>query len=76
MTCRTTESSGMTYLTHRALKSCVVKTASIGYTTSMVAVEIRVPSRGMRQTDVHMEKERASDDKCRLHKAYVGRTII
>ena len=22
------------------------------------------------------EKERASDDKCRLHKAYVGRTII
>lgn len=22
------------------------------------------------------QKERASDDKCRLHKAYVGRTII
>ena len=32
------------------------KIASIGYTTSMVAVGIRVPSRGMQQTDVHMEK--------------------
>ena len=30
------------------------KIVSIGYTTSMVAVEIRVPSRGMRQMDVHM----------------------
>ena len=38
----------------------VAKTVGIGYTTSMDAREIRVPSRGMRQTDVHMEKERAS----------------
>ena len=30
------------------------KTASIGYTTSTAVQEIRVPSRGMRQTDVHM----------------------
>ena len=34
----------------------VAKIASIGSTTSMVAVEIRVPSRGLRQTDVLMEK--------------------
>ena len=32
----------------------VAKTANIGYTTSMGAEEIRVPSRGMRQMDVHM----------------------
>ena len=32
----------------------VAKTASIGCTTSMVAVEIRVQSRGMRQTDALM----------------------
>ena len=38
------------------------KTASIGYTTSMVVKEIRVPSRGMLQTDVHMVKERVSDE--------------
>lgn len=38
------------------------KTASIGYITSMAVKGIRVPSRGMRQTDVHTEKERASDD--------------
>ena len=30
------------------------KIVSIGSITSMVAVEIRVPSRGLRQTDVHM----------------------
>ena len=30
------------------------KIVSIGYTTSMAVKEIRVPSRGMRQTDVHM----------------------
>ena len=35
----------------------VAKTANIGYTTSMGAEEIRVPSRGMRQTDVHMGRE-------------------
>ena len=34
----------------------VAKIVGIGSTTSMVAVEIRVPSRGMRQTGVHMEK--------------------
>ena len=31
-----------------------VKIVGIGYTTSMDAREIRVPNRGMRQTDVHM----------------------
>ena len=31
-----------------------VKIVGIGYTTSMAVKEIRVPSRGMRQTDVHM----------------------
>ena len=36
------------------------KIASIGYTTSTVAVEIRVPSRGMRQTDVLMGRETMS----------------
>ena len=33
---------------------CDAKTASIGYTTSMAVREIRVPSRGMQQTAVHM----------------------
>ena len=33
-----------------------VKIANTGYTTSMAVKEIRVPSRGMRQTDVHTEK--------------------
>ena len=33
-----------------------VKIVGIGYTTSMAVKEIRVPSRGMRQTDVHMER--------------------
>ena len=47
------------------------KIASIGYTTSTVVKEIRVPSRGMRQMGVLTEKERASDDK--THKS--GRTI-
>lgn len=32
----------------------VAKIVGIGYTTSMAVKEIRVPSRGMRQTDVHM----------------------
>ena len=39
---------------------CVAKTVGIGYTTSMDAREIRVPSRGMRQTDVHMGREAMS----------------
>ena len=34
----------------------VAKTVSIGYTTSTVVHEIRVPSRGMQQTFVTMEK--------------------
>ena len=34
----------------------VAKIVGIGSTTSMVAVEIRVPSRGMRQTVVLTEK--------------------
>ena len=38
------------------------KIVGIGYTTSMVVKEIRVPNRGMRQTDVLTEKERASDE--------------
>ena len=38
------------------------KTVSIGYTTSTAVVETLVPSRGLRQTDVHTEKERASDE--------------
>ena len=42
------------------------KTANIGYTTSMAVKEIRVLSRGMRQTDVHTEKERETDDLERL----------
>ena len=33
------------------------KTVSIGYTTLMVVKEIHVPSRGMRQTGVHMGRE-------------------
>lgn len=41
---------------------CVAKTASIGYTTSTAVKEIRVPNRGMLQTFVTTEKERASDD--------------
>ena len=32
------------------------KIADIGFTTSTAVQEIRVPSRGMRQTDVHTEK--------------------
>ena len=32
----------------------VAKTANIGYTTSMAVKGIPVPSRGMRQMDVHM----------------------
>lgn len=36
---------------------CVAKIVSIGYTTSMVVKETRVPSRGMRQTVVLMERE-------------------
>ena len=41
----------------------VAKIVSIGYTTSTAVQEIRVPSRGMRQTFVVTEKERASDDE-------------
>lgn len=38
------------------------KIVGIGCTTSMVVKEILAPSRGMQQTDVHTEKERASDE--------------
>ena len=38
----------------------VAKTVGIGYTTSMAVKEIRVPSRGMRQTDVLMGRETMS----------------
>lgn len=41
----------------------VAKIASIGYITSTAVQETHAPSRGMRQTFVTMEKERASDDK-------------
>ena len=42
------------------------KTVGIGYTTSMAVQEIRVLSRGMRQTDVHTENaRRVSDDERR-----------
>ena len=50
----------MTASRSKAVSMCrtlfVAKIVGIGYTTSTVAVEIRVPSRGMRQTDVLMEK--------------------
>ena len=42
------------------------KTAGIGYTTSTDARETLVPSRGMRQTDVHTEKGESREiDRCR-----------
>ena len=41
----------------------VAKIVGIGSPTSMGAVEIRVPSRGMRQTDVHMENARRVSDE-------------
>ena len=61
------------------------KIVSIGYTTSMVAVEIRVPSRGMRQTDVHMVSEMSEreiivkewhDDKGLIHRREVGQELV
>jgi hypothetical protein len=39
----------------------VAKIVGIGYTTSMGAEEIRVPSRGMRQTFAHTEKGESRD---------------
>ena len=45
----------------------VAKTVGIGCTTSTAVKETHVPSRGMRQTDVLMEKERASDGNGRMY---------
>lgn len=53
------------------------KTANTGYTTSTVAVEIRVPRRGMRQTDVLMGRETMSRyiDADKLIRKYIDTDI-